>query len=82
MGRPARRRRSPRGPHGLTLDVEAFRPPAPLGGEMFFLGAPATYSYFQTPRLAYAGYAGPFKQDGSGRTAHPPPPPASIRDRL
>jgi len=49
---------------------------------MFFLGAPATYSYFQTPRLAYAGYAGPVKQDGSGRTAHPPPPPASIRDRL
>src|SRR5262249_62132771 len=37
----------------LTLDVEAFRPPAPLGGrqlggEMFFLGAPSTYSYFQS----------------------------------
>jgi predicted secreted hydrolase len=37
----------------LTLDVDATRPPAPLGGrqlggEMFFLGAPSTYSYFQS----------------------------------
>lgn len=37
----------------LTLDIDATRPPAPLGGrqlggEMFFLGAPSTYSYFQS----------------------------------
>jgi hypothetical protein len=38
---------------GLTLAVDAERPPAPLGGrlldgEMMFLGAPRTYSYFQS----------------------------------
>jgi len=38
---------------GLTLDVDAHRPPAPLGGrelggEMMFLGAERTYSYFQS----------------------------------
>jgi len=37
----------------LTLDVDATRPPAPLGGrllggEMMFLGLPSTYSYFQS----------------------------------
>ena len=37
----------------LTLDVDAMRPPAPLGGrelggEMMFLGAERTYSYFQS----------------------------------
>lgn len=37
----------------LSLDVDATRPPGPLGGrqlggEMFFLGAPSTYSYFQS----------------------------------
>jgi hypothetical protein len=38
---------------GLTLDIDALRPPAPLGGralggEMMFLGIPRTYSYFQS----------------------------------
>jgi hypothetical protein len=38
---------------GLVLDVDAHRPPAPLGGrelggEMMFLGAERTYSYFQS----------------------------------
>lgn len=37
----------------LTLDVDATRPPAPLGGrllggEMMFLGLPSTFSYFQS----------------------------------
>jgi predicted secreted hydrolase len=37
----------------LVLEVEATRPPGPLGGrelggEMMFLGAPRTYSYFQS----------------------------------
>lgn len=37
----------------LELDVDAHRPPAPLGGRelggaMMFLGAPVTYSYFQS----------------------------------
>lgn len=37
----------------LVLDVDATRPPAPLGGRalggaMMFLGLPATYSYFQS----------------------------------
>lgn len=37
----------------LTLDINAARPPAPLGGrelggEMMFLGAERTYSYFQS----------------------------------
>jgi len=49
----------------LTLDVDATRPPAPLGGrelggEMMFLGAERTYSYFQSGlvmrgRLEWAG---------------------------
>ena len=38
---------------GLELAIDATRPPAPLGGEMLggemmFLGAPGTYSYFQS----------------------------------
>ena len=38
---------------GLELTIDATRPPAPLGGEilggrMMFLGAPETYSYFQS----------------------------------
>jgi hypothetical protein len=51
----------------LTLDVDAQRPPAPLGGrelggEMMFLGAERTYSYFQSGlqmrgRLEWAGVA-------------------------
>ena len=37
----------------LTLDIDATRPPAPLGGralggEMMFLGLPSTFSYFQS----------------------------------
>lgn len=37
----------------LVLDVDAIRPPAPLGGrelggEMMFLGLPSTFSYFQS----------------------------------
>src|SRR5262245_30966852 len=37
----------------LTLDVDALRPPAPLGGRMLggammFLGLPDTFSYFQS----------------------------------
>jgi predicted secreted hydrolase len=37
----------------LALDLDATRPPAPLGGrllggEMMFLGLPSTYSYFQS----------------------------------
>ena len=37
----------------LTLDIDASRPPAPLGGralggEMMFLGLPSTFSYFQS----------------------------------
>ncbi len=37
----------------LTLDVDAIRPPGPLGGrllggEMMFLGLPSTFSYFQS----------------------------------
>ncbi len=40
-------------PMALELEVDALRPPAPLGGpalggEMMFLGAPRTYSYFQS----------------------------------
>jgi hypothetical protein len=40
-------------PFLLELDVRATRPPAPLGGpalggEMMFLGAPVTHSYFQS----------------------------------
>jgi hypothetical protein len=40
-------------PMALALDVDAHRPPAPLGGpalggEMMFLGAERTYSYFQS----------------------------------
>jgi hypothetical protein len=52
---------------GLALDVDALRPPAPLGGrqlggEMFFLGAPTTWSYFQSGlrmqgRLEWAEHA-------------------------
>src|SRR5262249_9510328 len=37
----------------LDVEIDAARPPAPLGGielggEMMFLGAPRTYSYFQS----------------------------------
>jgi hypothetical protein len=37
----------------LTLDVDADRPPAPLGGrmlggKMMFIGLPETFSYFQS----------------------------------
>jgi hypothetical protein len=40
-------------PMALTLDIDATRPPAPLGGrarggEMMFLGIPRTFSYFQS----------------------------------
>jgi hypothetical protein len=40
-------------PMALTLEMDAQRPPAPLGGaerrgEMMFLGAPRTWSYFQS----------------------------------
>jgi hypothetical protein len=32
----------------LEIEIDAERPPAPLGGEMMFLGAERTYSYFQS----------------------------------
>jgi predicted secreted hydrolase len=51
----------------LSLDIDASRPPAPLGGkelggEMMFLGAERTYSYFQSGlqmrgRLEWGGHA-------------------------
>jgi hypothetical protein len=58
---------------GLELAIDAARPPAPLGGrllggEMMFLGAPRTYSYFQSGldmrgRLAWGDHA----EDVEGR---------------
>ncbi len=57
----------------LELSIDANRPPAPLGGrllggEMMFLGAPRTYSYFQSGldmrgRLAWGDHA----EDVAGR---------------